>query len=212
MNLLPHSPSYISVSHPDFGVASDYIRVSPDMPIYVQPVRRAQGRARILALSDASRKHLRAGEIFASREEVSGCEYASQDVFFGHGWLTNDLHYLNHPAKETADIYYDKQECGNDLRCATWQGMSADNKSATHAHLITSHLQTGFQHYKTYQVGDVVPFDFYIVNVLWIEEEITKLATGNDRFCTMKCPWVIPTAHLKIIEKHRPDFCIKSGF
>lgn len=121
--ILPRSPSYISSSHPDFWVTSSYIRVSPDMPIYVQPVRRVHGKARILALSDASRKHIRAGESFASREEVSGHEYASQDVFFGHNWLTNDLHYLNHPARTTADIYYDKQECGNDLRCATWQGI-----------------------------------------------------------------------------------------
>ncbi|MDP1871707.1 MAG: hypothetical protein Q8K61_08770 [Gallionella sp.] len=200
MNLLPRSPSYISSSHPDFGVTSAYIRVSPDMPIYVKPVRRVHGKARILALSNAASKHLRTGEGFAHREEVSGHEYASQDVFFGHNWLTNDIHYLDHPARNSYIEY--KRENGMDMRLATWQGMGFDVNYATHAHLITSHLKTGVQHYQSYQVGDVVPFDFFIVNIFLIEHyQQTILAAGSDRFCTMKCPWVISSTDLIQIEK-----------
>lgn len=212
MHLLPVNPHHISPRHPRWGLDSDLIRVSVEHPIYVRPIMRVDGDARILAINDVSREQFfqdKNGRLY--KDSVGGSGYASLDIFLGHGRLTCDPVYFFHDARTSSRIDYERQDDGRDMRLAHWNGMRGDEGYATHAHLVTSHLTKmpyGRQH-----IGDVIEYDYYIVDVLYLNDDGTRdvLAKGCDRFGTLKCPWVINANHLQAIEKHNPAFCIKSN-
>lgn len=208
MNILPSSPRHFSPKHPKFGVSGGLVCVHPHLPVYVKPKMRVTGKARLLKVSDASIKHSISQP--AGRPEfeaVAGHEFAALDLFFGHGRLLNDFIYFTHPARNSF-IEYARQEDGRDMRLASWPGME-HAKFATHAHLITCHLNK--MPFEYWDVGQVIQFDFYIVDVYERLEDGTfeALAEGHHEFCSMKCPWIIKSAHLQYFEKHRPDLCIK---
>lgn len=209
MRILPSFPKHIKPNSPDFGLPSGVFCVNHDMQVYVKPVMKVTGEARLLATSRADYYHTvftKSGSpVFA---DVTGSEYAAVDLFLGHDFLTTPLYHL-HRSSDSSKITYEFEDDqdGPVMRFGSWDGINLPSSggTATHAHLVTAHLDEppDLNRY----VGCVLPYSFYIVNIYTFEEDRDgksrgiACATGNDRFGSNKCPWVISAPDLRNIAK-----------
>ena len=184
--LFPAFPSYSKVPHDLAG--SDYI-IKDD--VCVQLMGRVGCAVRVL---DAR----------VTPAGCSGADFAGMDVFCAYGWAVTPAYHAMKAGRLSGAFISDDSIVSKDKdaheRCAylpsTLQLGEAAYKHTTHLHVVTGHKQNWQQYMPT--PGEIYKLDLFFVRIV---SGAQVLASGAYEFGTLKCPWVIPAAHVPKLEK-----------
>jgi hypothetical protein len=193
---LPSSPVY-SRAEPDHD--HKLYRLSSNFLISLE--RRVRVRARVLT----SR---------VTPPECSGHQYAELDVFIAHGLSVTPWYWAEKVGRFSGAVISDESlDCVKNpsrskkshAREAFLPAYMTDGvevyKNCTHLHVVTIH-KDGWKSDMP-ATDELYDLDLYFIKVFeWPDEDEKPyvLASGSAELGTLKCPFVIPAAHIKTLE------------